>query len=301
MQSVYAMITSKADDLNKEEKFLKYSNQKLFDLYVLQLQLLVEVQKLAIKKLEISKKRHLASSEDLNPNIKFTNNRVIKKLSESNSLATCVVDKKLDNWKKHEKYVNIVWVKLEQSNLYKEYMNSENDSYKFDKKFAINFFKEIIAPDDKLSEYYEDETISWLDDIPFVNTWVVRTLERIKQSGDFVLGKLYKDIDDEEFVLDLFQKVMLNHTNFEKEISDKTPNWESERIADIDMILMKMAVCEFLNFPSIPVRVTINEYIEIAKDYSTNKSSYFINGVLDKISKDLLKEKRLIKIGRGLL
>lgn len=129
----------------------------------------------------------------------------------------------------------------------------------------------------------------------------MRTLNKIKQDQEFIIGKLYKDSDDEEFVLELFRKVMLNHTNFEKEISDKTPNWEIERIADIDMILMKMAICEFLNFSSIPVRVTINEYIEIAKDYSTNKSSYFINGVLDKISKDLFKEKRLVKIGRGLL
>lgn len=301
MQSVYAMITSKADDLIKEEKFLKYSNQKLLDLYVLQLQLLVEVQKLAANKLKISKKKHLATKEDLNPNTKFIENKVIGNLLKSPSLATYIIDKKLDNWSANGEYITIIWNKLEKSTLYKEYMNSEEDSFKFDKKFVIDFFKEIIAPEDKLSDYYEDQTISWLDDIPFVNTWIVRTLNKIKQDQEFIIGKLYKDSDDEEFVLELFRKVMLNHTNFEKEISDKTPNWEIERIADIDMILMKMAICEFLNFSSIPVRVTINEYIEIAKDYSTNKSSYFINGVLDKVSKDLSKEKRLVKMGRGLL
>ncbi|MDG2193855.1 MAG: transcription antitermination factor NusB [Polaribacter sp.] len=301
MQSVYAMITSKANDLIKEEKFLTYSNQKLLDLYVLQLQLMVEVQKFATNKLKISKQKHLATNEDLNPNTKFIDNKVIGSLLNSTSLTTYVIDKKLDNWKEKDEYVAIIWAKLEKSTLYKEYMNSEENSFKFDKNFTLNFFKEIIAPEEKLSEYYEDETISWLDDIPFVNTWVVKTLSRVKKDHEFVVGKLYKDSDDEEFVLDLFRKVMLNHSSFEKEISNKTPNWETERIADIDMILMKMAICEFLNFSSIPVRVTINEYIEIAKDYSTSKSSYFINGVLDKISKDLSKEKRLVKIGRGLL
>ena len=116
-----------------------------------------------------------------------------------------------------------------------------------------------------------------------------------------MIGNIYKDDDDEKFVLELFRKVILNHTKFEEDISNKTPNWEADRIADIDMILIKMAICEFLKFPSIPVRVTINEYIEISKDYSTNKSGYFINGVLDKLSREYSENKRLDKIGRGLL
>jgi len=143
--------------------------------------------------------------------------------------------------------------------------------------------------------------ISWVDDIPFVNTWVVKTLSNQKEHKVFVLGSLYKDKDDEDFVSEIFKKTILKHKEFEKDIEDKTPNWETDRIADIDMILIKMAIAEFLNFPSIPTRVTINEYIEISKDYSTEKSSYFINGVLDKISKDFVKNNRIEKIGRGLL
>ena len=123
----------------------------------------------------------------------------------------------------------------------------------------------------------------------------------MKINKPFSLGLLYKDDDDKKFVVDLFRKVILNHTKFEEDIKDKTPNWDAERIADIDMILIKMAICEFLKFPSIPSRVTINEYIEISKDYSTNKSSFFINGVLDKILKDFTTSKRINKIGRGLL
>lgn len=301
MQSVYAMITSKADDLVKEEKFLKHSIQKLLDLYVLQLQMLVEVQKLATQKIELSKKKHLATKEDLQPNTKFINNKVIATIANSTSISDYISNQNLQNWKNDDEYVTIIWQKLQASDLYNKYLNSNEDSFKADKNFIQDFFAEIIAPDDKLAEYYEDQTISWLDDIPFVNTWVLRTLGKTKENKSLLLGSIYKDEDDEKFVLDLFRKVILNHTKFEEDISSKTPNWEAERIADIDMILIKMAITEFLKFPSIPVRVTINEYIEISKDYSTNKSGYFINGVLDKLSREYSENKRLDKIGRGLL
>ena len=185
--------------------------------------------------------------------------------------------------------------------MYQKYLDTVENSFKVDKAFVIDFFKEIIAPNEKLAEYYEDKMISWVDDIPFVNTWVVKSLSKQKPNKPFLLGSLYKDKDDEDFVSDLFKKTMLHQHTFEEDIAEKTPNWEKERIAEIDMILIKMAITEFLHFASIPVRVTINEYIEIAKDYSTQKSGYFINGVLDKLSKDYLSLKKIKKIGRGLL
>ena len=301
MQSVYAMITSKSDDLIREEKFLKHSIQKLLDLYVLQLQMLLEVQKMAAKKIELSKKKHLATKEELDPNTKFIENAALLSLANSTSFTTFKNDHNINNWSLDDEYVKIVWSKLESSELYKNYVNSSDASFKEDKKFVQDFFKEIIAPEEKLAEYYEGQNISWLDDIPFVNTWIVRTLSQLKQDKIFVLDRLYKDDDDEKFVLELFRKVILHHTSYEADISDKTPNWEADRIADIDMILIKMAITEFLKFSSIPVRVTINEYIEISKDYSTNKSGYFINGVLDKLSREFSSDKRLQKIGRGLL
>lgn len=190
---------------------------------------------------------------------------------------------------------------MQKSDLYKNYLNKEEDSFKIDKTFVLDFFKEIIAPNEKLADYYEDKMISWVDDIPYVNTWVLKSLSKQKANANFTLGALYKDKDDEDFVSELFRKTILKHKTYEQDITDKTPNWESDRIADIDMILIKMAITEFINFASIPVRVTINEYIEIAKDYSTTKSSYFVNGVLDKISKEFVKNKRIVKIGRGLL
>jgi len=301
MQSVYAILQSHNDDIIREEKFLKHSISKMFDLYVLNIQLLVEVQKLATKKMALSKKKILATAADLKPNTKFIDNKVIHTIAESASVEGYIELNNLRNWEEDNEYVKIIFEELLKSDLYNTYLAAEENSFKLDKAFVLDFFKEIIAPNEKLAEYYEDKMISWVDDIPFVNTWVVKTLSKQKANGLFVLGSLYKDKDDEDFVSNLFRKTVLKQAEYEKEISDKTPNWESDRIAEIDMILIKMSITEFINFPSIPTRVTINEYIEISKDYSTSKSSYFINGVLDKISREFIANKKIVKIGRGLL
>ncbi len=301
MQSVYAMQQSHNTDLVKEEKFLNFSVQKMFDLYVLNFQLLIEVQKLAHKKIELSKKKILATKEDLNPNTRFIDNVLLNQIRESVSLEGYTELNKLNNWELDDEYVKIVWEELKESSIYKTYMESDDNSYNTQKNFVIAFFKEIIAPNEKLADYFEDKMISWVDDIPFVNTWVVKTLNKQKASSPFFLSKLYKDEEDKKFTSELFRKVVLNQHKYDDDIKEKTPNWETDRIADIDMILIKMAITEFLHFSSIPSRVTINEYIELAKDYSTNKSGYFINGVLDKLSKDYLESNKMVKIGRGLL
>jgi len=293
MQSVYAFLQSKNDDLDKEEKFLYNSIDKIFDLYALVLYLLVEVRNLEKKHIEISQKKFLATPEELKPNTKFVENQIFQLLSESVSLNKYIETNKLNYWELDNEYVHEILKLTKKSKSYSSYMGSEKSSFQEDKEFVVALFKEIIAPNEKLADYFED--------IPFVNTWVVKTLNQMKANQSFRLGNLYKNDDDEKFVVNLFRKVVLNHVEFEKEVIDKTPNWDTDRIAEIDMILIKMAICEFLKFPSIPTRVTINEYIEIAKDYSTEKSSFFINGVLDKILKDFTVSKRLDKIGRGLL
>ena len=301
MQSVYALLQSKSDNLKKEEDFLYLSIEKMHDLYVLMLRLLVEVKNLEKKHIEISEKKYLATSQDLNPNFKFINNEIFKLLDESVSLNTYLEDKKLNYWSLDNEYVHEILKLIKQSDNYVAYMKSDKNSFEEDRNFVVALFKDVVAPNEKLAEYFEDKTISWVDDIPFVNTWIVKSLNQLKPKQTFQLGNLYKDDDDKKFVIDLFRKVVLNHKEFEKEIENKTPNWDTDRIAEIDMILIKMAISEFLNFPSIPTSVTINEYIEIAKDYSSEKSSFFINGVIDKILKDFTVSKRLNKIGRGLL
>lgn len=301
MQSVYAMLHSGSDNLVKEKEFLNSSIVKLHELYILNLQLLVEVQKHSKTLQEKSKKKYLATAEDLNPNKKFINNQVLLMLKNSITLKKHIEDYKLTNWNLDGEYVQIIWDEIFKSIIYQKYINSKELSFADDQLFVINIFKNIIAPNEKLSDYFEDNNIGWADDMPYVNTWIYKQLKTLKEGDIFSLDKLFKDEDDYKFGKELFEKVMLNHTDFEKEIIDKTPNWEMDRIADIDMILIKMAICEFLKFSSIPAKVTINEYLEIAKDYSTDKSSIFINGVLDKIQKDFFQFKRMVKVGRGLL
>ena len=301
MQSVYATLQSQNDDLTKEEKFLIHSIEKMADLHALLLNLFVEVQEMASKYIEITKKKHLASATEKNPSTKFINNQVINIFKESVSLNDYIEKKKLNNWKTDDEFVRVVWDLIRESKAYEDYLKSDENSFKDDKKFILEVFKNIIAPNEKLADYFEGQHISWVDDIPFVNTWIVKDINGLKESKSFVLSALYKDEDDEKFVLNLYRKVVLNQEKYDKDIDDKTPNWDTERIANIDMILMKMAICEFLEFPSIPTKVSMNEYIEISKDYSSKKSSYFINGVLDKILKELITSKRIQKIGRGLL
>jgi len=301
MQSVYAMLQAKNDDLNKEEKFLIFSVKKAIDLYILQLLLLVEVKKLALEHLEIKKKKHLATAEDINPNLNFINNQVIAAIENSSKINRYVADKKLNNWKNDREYIRVILDELEKSEIFKNYIRTNESSLKEDKLFITQFFKEIIAPNEKLFDYYESQNLSWVDDYPLVNTMVLKSIKEFRKGNLFELNHLDIKDDDQEFLIDLFRKTILHHQEFLDDIDDKTPNWDADRIAEIDLILIKMAITEFLYFPSIPTKVTINEYIEIAKDYSTSKSSYFINGVLDKLLKDYNKSKRLQKIGRGLL
>ncbi len=301
MQSVYAVLQSKNDNLIKEEKYLKFSIQKATDLYILQLLLLVEVKNLALEHLEIRKKNYLATSEDKNPNLKFVDNKVIAAIENSESIKDYVIKYNLDNWKNDREYVRVILDAIQESDKYKSYLKSEGVSFQSDKDFIVGIFKEIIAPNEKLYDYYESINLGWVDDFPLVNTLVVKSVKQLKKGQTFKLKGLEIKEDDLEFLIDLFRKTILHQQEYTTEIDDKTPNWDTDRIAEIDLILIKMAITEFLHFPSIPTKVTINEYIEIAKDYSTAKSSYFINGVLDKILKDYKKSERLNKIGRGLL
>jgi len=184
---------------------------------------------------------------------------------------------------------------------YKKYLSTKESTFNEDKSFIISIFKDIVAPNEKMYDYYESINLGWIDDFPLVNTLVVKSVKQLKNGQSFNLKSLEIKEDDQEFLIDLFRKTILHQVEYTADIDDKTPNWDTDRIAEIDLILIKMAITEFLYFPSIPTKVTINEYIEIAKDYSTAKSSYFINGVMDKILKDYKKSERLNKIGRGLL
>lgn len=302
MQSMYAFTKSANDNLIAEQKFLQKSMGEMYDLFLLNLDLLVQVKNKAQDYLEKSQKKHLATNEDKNPNLKFIQNKLIYKIEHSENLSELLDDKKLTNWQQDDEYVNIIWEEVKQSETYKDYLTSDLSSFQEDKEFIITIFKEIIAPNDKLYDYLEDKKLTWLDDLPIVNTSILKFLKKEKEANlEVKVPKLFKNREDEEFAIELFRKTLLNQEAYVEDIQEKTPNWDKDRIAGVDSILLKMAICEFMKFPSIPVKVTINEYLEIAKEYSTPKSSVFINGILDKLSKEYKSSEKINKIGRGLM
>lgn len=303
MQSLYAFNQSRNDNLAIEEKFLLKSMEEMYDLFLLQLSLISEIRVHAENFIEKSQQKHLATSEDKDPNRKFIDNHIFSILNENDFLQQALENRKINHWKMDDEYVSIIWGELKASEIYREYMTTREATFNEDKEFIIRIFKEIIAPNEKLYDYVEDKKLTWLDDLPLVNTAVLKLLQKLKwePAKPFKLPKLFKSDEDKEFARDLFRKTYVNDEMLADEMLGKTPNWDKDRIAEIDLVLIKMAICEFLKFPSIPVKVTINEYLELAKEYSTPKSSIFINGVLDKLSKEYAANNKLNKMGRGLM
>ncbi len=268
------------------------------------LSLLIEIQQMALSRVKLSSKKYLADTSDTYPNKeKFVNNKLLLQLSGNTLLRSELTRRKLKNWYLNGEYVKLIYREIVESKMYSEYMLIPNSTYEEDKKLITVLFKEIIAPNEKIYEYFEDDKLTWVDDLPIINTYIVKQFTKAheNQNESFFLPRLLKDDKDMDFAQKLLIKTLLNDAKWEKEIEGKTPNWDKDRIADVDSILLKMAICELLNFPSIPEKVTINEFLEIAKEYSTPKSSIFINGVLDKLVREYKTEGKLKKTGRGLL
>jgi N utilization substance protein B len=302
MQSIYAMHQHQSDSLEKEEKFLFQSIENMQDLYFLMLDALVEIKNKEEEYIELSSKKYLATKEERNPNKRFVENCVLVALANSETLNAALDERSINNWKKNDDIILCLIDAIKESDIYKKYLSKPSTTFEDDKYFIADIFSEVIAPNERLYDYLEEHKLTWLDDVPAVNTLILKQIKQLKSADDvFVLSKLYKDQDDKEFVKTLFRRTVLNESELSKEYIDKTPNWDAERIAELDTIILKMAICELLKFPSIPVKVTINEYLEIAKEYSTPKSSIFINGILDNLVKDFQKENKLQKAGRGLL
>ncbi len=303
MQTLYAYKGGESDDFKKDERFLLQSLDHMYDLHLLMLSLLIEVQKRAEDYQDKSQRKILATKEEKNPNTKFINNEVLQLLREDRALQIEMEKRKIDFWYLDFEYVDIMFKSILESELYKDYMATSVSDFKEDRNFIVDVFTEIVAPNEKLYDYIEDKRLTWLDDLPVVNTGILKLLRKVKQenSATYFTPKLFKDTEDKEFATTLFKKSILNRSKFHEEITAKTKNWDADRIASLDAVLLQMAICEFQKFPSIPVKVTINEYIDIAKEYSTPKSSFFINGILDKIVKEYTENGDLNKIGRGLM
>jgi N utilization substance protein B len=296
------MHQQQSDQLDKEEKFLFQSIENTQDLYLLLLSALVETKKKEELYIDIASKKHLATKEERNPSLKFVHNRVLMALSSSKALEQALKERKINNWQQNDDIILYLIESIKDSKLYQNYMKVPTSNFEEDRNFIAELYTEIIAPSEKLYDYLEDHKLTWLDDLPGINTLILKQIKQLKSETDsLIIPEVYKDDDDKEFVTNLFRKTVLNEVELSKEYIDKTPNWDVDRIAEIDTIILKMAICELLKFPSIPAKVTINEYLEIAKEYSTPKSSIFINGILDNLVKEFEKDKRLTKSGRGLL
>lgn len=302
MQTIYAMQQNQSDLMDSNEKFLTYSLESIRDLYLLMLSSLIEVQKVENEFLELSAQKHLATPEERNPNKRFINNKLLQVLVNSESLNNNIDESGIKDFKVNDQYIKILLNEIKASDLYHAYMKKSETTFEEDRDFIVSIFTEIIAPNEKIYEYLEDNKLTWVDDIPLVNTAIQKQLKTLKSDVDyFRVPRVFKDEDDKEYAKILFRKTMLNGRELADEFNDKTPNWDTERIAELDIIILKMAICELQKFASIPVKVTINEYLEIAKEYSTPKSSIFINGILDALVKEYQKEGKFAKAGRGLM
>ncbi len=302
LQILYAFYTSTDKSINNTEKELFFSLQKTFDLYHYLLLLPAEIVKYAESRIELRKNKHFPTEEDLNPNCRLIDNRLIAQLRDNEALNKYQERSKI-TWVNDEQLVQKLYNELVEQDFYKAYMNASENSYTADRKFVENFFTNIALASEDMDSHLEEQSIYWNDDLDFVISMILKTIKRFKEtsSPELALMPMFKDDEDEQFAKNLYRKAVLNHEDNYKIVQDHTVNWEVERIAFMDILILEMAITEFLYFPSIPTKVSLNEYIELSKYYSTEKSRNFINGILDKTLKDLKKDEKILKAGRGLV
>ncbi len=303
MQALYAYFQSDVKDLVKSEKQLLLSINKIYDLYLYLMSLLLEIRDHAENVLEDAKNKQLPTAQDLAPNRKFVENKFFKQLSQNTVLQKDLNTYKI-SWQNEPELIKKIFNAIRSSEEYEKYLASDDNSYASDKNFIEDIYKHHIAGYELLHSLFEELNIYWADDIDFVNVMVIKTINTYPETANTSQGlfKLYKDAEeDKEFVVELFRKTILYEETNEKYIGDKTKNWEVDRIAMMDVLLMKMAITEVLHFNNIPVKVSLNEYIELSKMYSTPKSKLFINGILDKLVMDFKSNQQIKKVGRGLM
>ena len=302
MQALYAFYQSENDRVDLAERAILERIDKIKSLYIHQISFIIEIIKFARESHEDGKHKHIPSKEDLTPNTRLVDSFIIKQLESNKQFIEGLNTYKV-NWTDEKELIRNTYKSIRTSSDYEKYAALEIN-YENDKDFVIKIFKKYITKNSTLKSIYEERSLYWADDYNFVNIELMKVLKGYTESNTLTFN-IYKDkdnfIEDLDFVKELFEKTILHYSEYEEIISGIIKNWEAERIATIDMLLMKMAVCEILIFSEIPVKVSLNEYIEIAKIYSTPRSSIFINGVLDKILTNFKRENKIVKTGRGII
>lgn len=296
IQIVYAYYQNGDKTVKAAEKELLFSLSKAHDLYNYLLLLIVAITEYADERITKAKSKLAPTSEDLNPNLKFVQNKFAKQLANNKQLLEyCKTQKR--TWSEDQNIVKELYEQITNSVIYKKYMVSSDNSFQDDKELWRKLYKNYICPNESLDEVLEDQSLYWNDDKEIVDTFVIKTIKRFEEANgeDQALLEEYKDEEDQEFAVNLIRHIINNEENYRGLIAKHTKNWDLDRIALMDIILMQCALAEITNFPNIPINVTFNEYLDLAKLYSTQKSGSFINGTLDSIVNQLKKEGILIK------
>ena len=300
VKALFAHLKSGADNMIASEKTLMASVDKAYDLYFQILTLPVEIARYAQQRQELAKQKKLPTFEDLNPNTKFVENGVIRIIANSDAVNDHTAARKL-GWTRYPELIRTLYGQLTESDYYKEYMQREERSFDDDRRLVEDFFKELQSCE-ALDDALEEMSILWNDDLPYIVMMILRTLSNLRPSHtDLKVPPKFKSAEGPEFVKTLFEKTLVNYDSYQDYIERYTSNWDVERIVFMDNLILATAMAELISFPSIPVKVTLDEWIEISKYYSTPGSSTFINGVLDKIVESLTAEGRIRKAGRGLI
>jgi len=299
---LYAFNRKEGDDLKEAERELNLSITKAYDLYLYLLQLLSELAGIASEKIEAGLQKNLPSDDDLNPKRRFAEGILVNKLSGSRLLEKLSHDRAI-SWSGNREISHMLFNKMVLWEPYNEYLKSDSTGTNEERKFLMNMLTEFLLTSEDLLSHLEDRSIYWNDDLEFAVIMVEKTLKKIKDNDSELssLMPLFKNEDDEKFALILLRKALLSNKATRDIIDKHTTNWEIERIALMDILVMQLALAEIMAFPEIPVKVTLNEYIEIAKYYSTSKSSTFINGILDKVVREMRDSNMFEKSGRGLI
>lgn len=290
MQAIYAWKTA-GEDSNQRliEKNMLKGVDEIYDLYIYLLNLLAFQKTIAEHKIGLARNKKLPTEQDLNPNLKFVENAIFKILEENEELNDYTERNSQLKWDMLDTYPSSVFKEITSSEIYKEYMSNPNQSFDEDKEFIMKIYEEIIAPNEVIHEWLEERNLYWADDFHIGNSMVMTTLKSFvpNSKSSFKLFKVYKDDDDRKFIVDLFRSTTRYSSETIKMVEEKATNWELDRIAVLDLALLQMALTEFHYFPNIPPKVTLNEYIELSKVYSTEKSKIFVNGILDRSLKEL--------------
>ena len=299
---MYGFYQDSDADVVATRKALNHSVGKMQELYVLLLMMIGAMQGFAIDRIEAGRKKQLPTPEDLHPNTKFVTNKPLRALANSKKLQKAASDLGV-GWGDDQEMLRKMFRSLLEHEEYIEFMASEERGFKHDREYLIRIFRKHMITSEVFQERLEEQSIFWNDDLDLAASMAIKTIKTIRETDDDItlLPLWREDDDDKQFLETLFVESLAQAEVNEILVTEAAKNWELERIALMDRILMKMALAEAKSFSSIPLKVTLNEYIELSKYYSTPKSNGFINGVLDQLFTQLKKDGTIVKIGRGLI